>query len=549
MIVTRSAHDSTASTPSVSIMPMRKADAHGRRYKNGDPLACPHSRAMSPPPPPPYSPSPSQWQRRPRIRPTQSPSSPSPADLLIQQDISIGTGPARALGPRLQSNKSMEENSINRTRSPKLLLSHAHEGLLLPTAVISLPSQSTTEIPEVADNRKIGRRISGASFYVEQRSASEGCASVGTASRSVQRDSAYGVPPFFPSPTQCVAFRHEYLLQMSKKSKRNARGGSIGGVGDIMDSLVSSIDEIDSKQMPAGFPLPNGHRRQQSDDFQSVVLVSPAPVIQTSKSSTRSPGSRNKLSKRSGRIMREGANGRLSLRSSGSQEHWLPPIEQEEDIFSIPSARSSMHIAPPSPRPPSIPARSTSITHDLPIAQIPQRANSLMHTTAPPSIVTGRLSARRADTDIPPYAHQYLRQRTESKENLDMPKSPRPPFANSRSRNSTTSIPATNEHYQRLKLVTKRQSSQGFERDLSVTRHYYSLPPPPPNAPRRSASLKPSRSSLTSDGSSFGGVNSNYVQEVLSNPKLTQRIRLTSGRILSFSEVRFRGDGLMVGWG
>jgi hypothetical protein len=35
----------------------------------------------------------------------------------------------------------------------------------------------------------------------------------------------------------------------------------------------------------------------------------------------------------------------------------------------------------------------------------------------------------------------------------------------------------------------------------------------------------------------LNGVGSNYVDEVLSNPKLTQRIRLTSGRILSFSEV------------
>ena len=43
---------------------------------------------------------------------------------------------------------------------------------------------------------------------------------------------------------------------------------------------------------------------------------------------------------------------------------------------------------------------------------------------------------------------------------------------------------------------------------------------------------------MASDGSnSFGRVNSNYVEEVLSNPKLTQRIRLTTGRILSFSEV------------
>jgi hypothetical protein len=182
--------------------------------------------------------------------------------------------------------------------------------------------------------------------------------------------------------------------------------------------------------------------------------------------------------------------------------------------------------------------------HDLPSAQIPQRANSLIHTTHSSPIVP-RPSARRAETasDIPSYIHRYLRERTESQENLsvDLPKSPRRSTHSSRnlprSRNSTTAIPG-NDHIQRLKLVTKRQSSQGFERDMSATRHFYSLPTTSQNNVRRSASLKPSRSSMASDGSnSFGRVNSNYVEEVLSNPKLTQRIRLTTGRILSFSEV------------
>ena len=499
-----------------------------------------------------------QWQRRQRIRPKHYHSTPSLSEKSIQHDVAIGTITAKTLGPRGKYESGLVANSTTRS-SLKLLLAHAHYNLLLPPQ-----PNNNTATQSAAIIGAGGSAPPAAAFIDNQRSvvvskADQSDTDVASPnSEAAAADSAaIAAPPasvlesvqstaLIPSPRfppkQGIAIRHEYLLQMSKKSKRTGRGAAIGvGGGDIMDSLVSSIHEIETKQMRG--VLSNGHRRDRSEDFNNVIVVSPAPVIQTSKSSTRSPNGTNKLTRRNRNPGRD-TNGRLSLRSSNSHEQWLPPIEQEEDVFSIPSSRNSMN-PPPSPRHPSIPipTRSTSITRDLPAPQpfIPQRANSLMHTSAPPPIITTRPMARRAETtsDIPSYITRYLRERTESKENLslDVPRSPRRSFNSSRSRNSTTIIPA-NDQYQRLKLVTKRQSSQGFERDLSATRHYYSLPPPNQIPLRRSASLKPSRSSMGSDGSTtLGRVNSNYVQEVLSNPKLTQRIRLTNGRILSFSEV------------
>jgi hypothetical protein len=477
-----------------------------------------------------------QWQRRERIRPRRYQSTPALHERYTGHQITIRGGNAKTLGP-LKEEIGLAADS---TRSLKLLFAaHPHH---------SNCHNSPPPTPAAAGNvhNCVKPTLGRPSVAAPASPAAPVLSAEG--SRSVIAFAATGASVLQPaflaslfSHTHGIAIRHEYLLEMSRKSKRMGRVGP--GVGiDIMDSLVSSIGEIESKS-----PLSNGHHRQRSDEYESVIMVSPAPVIQTSKSSTRGPAAPNKLSKRSSpRNSARDSMGRISLRSSTSQEHWLPPIEQEEDIFSIPTGRRS-YSSSPSNQPIqhlSIPARSTSIMHDLPSAQIPQRANSLIHTTHSSPMAT-RPSARRAETasDIPSYIHRYLRERKESQENLsgDIPKSPRRPTNSSRnlprSRNSTTAIPG-NDHIQRLKLVTKRQSSQGFERDMSATRHFYSLPTTSQNNLRRSASLKPSRSSTASDGSnSFGRVNSNYVEEVLSNPKLTQRIRLTTGRILSFSEV------------
>lgn len=472
---------------------------------------------------------PPQWQRRQRIRPRRYQSTPALHERYSAHQITLRGGNATTLGP------SREEIGLvtDSTRSLKLLFT-AHP----PHHNCNYHSPP----PTAAAGEQCAQPTLGLPSAV---AAPPAVAPEG--SRSVIAFAAKGASAVQPAllaslfSNHGIAIRHEYLLEMSRKSKRMGRVGP--GVGiDIMDSLVSSIDEIGAKS-----PLSKGHHRQRSDEYESVIMVSPAPVIQTSKSSTRGPATGNKLSKRSSpRNPARDSMGRISLRSSTSQEHWLPPIEQEEDIFAIPTGRRS-YSSSPSNQPVqhlSIPPRTTSVMHDLPSPQIPQRANSLIHTSHS-SPITSRSSARRAETasDIPSYIHRYLRERTDSQENLsvDIPKSPRRSTHSSRnlprSRNSTTAIPGS-DHMQRLKLVTKRQSSQGFERDMSATRHFYSLPTPSQTNVRRSASLKPSRSSMASSGSnSFGGVNSNYVDEVLSNPKLTQRIRLTTGRILSFSEV------------
>jgi hypothetical protein len=355
----------------------------------------------------------------------------------------------------------------------------------------------------------------------------------------------------------------EYMLAMSKKPKRLPKAGHNGSVSgrDIMDSLVSSIDNIDYTQMRglchASPTTPSGHDRKRSETFGSVTSISPAPVIQTSKSSTKSPSppTGQKLQRRlsgkrgSGQSSSRDPNGaRNNLRSSSSQEHWLPPIEQEDDVFSVPNTSFSSN---GSTRLPPIPARSSSVTHDLHPPQFAPRSNSLMNAVPPPISIRPS-NPRRSEnySEIPSYVARYLRERTESKENLAVPNSPASPISPrsprspwrsgskmtpGRARNSTTVIPGGNDSLTKLnKLVTKRQSSQGFDRDLSATRAYYSLPAQ--NGPRRSASLEPSRSSLASDGS-LPYSHGNYVHEVLNNPKLTQRIRLSSGRILSFSEV------------
>jgi hypothetical protein len=421
---------------------------------------------------------------------------------------------------------------VHSTRdSLQVLFSNAHHTHSKLLAELAEPTPPAKAVHRLIGFGKHNFDFAGAETAAGEHSSSLLC-SAPSASASVQP--ALLLRSLFP-PTQGIAIVHEYLLSMSKKSKRLPKGqpGMSGG-GDIIDSLVSSIDEIGSNQMRGLPSLSNGHFRQRSDS--STISVSPAPVIQTSKSSTRSP-SGNKLSRRSSaRHSSKDANGRL--RSSNSHEHWLPPIEQEDDFFSVHSNRisnssnHSNHFIP-------VPSRSTSITHDV---HPPQRSNSLF-ASAPQ--ISSRSSNRRSgyDSDIPSYIGRYMRERNDSSENLahDVPRSPmRASHASrnlpSKSRNSTTAIPADGQ-LQHFHLLTKRQSSQGFERDLSATRHYYSIPSPGIKGPRRSASLNPSRSSITSDNNSLSRVNSNYVQEVLSNPKLTQRIRLTSGRILSFSEV------------
>ena len=357
-----------------------------------------------------------------------------------------------------------------------------------------------------------------------------------------------------PEPSAETPIRQEYLLAMSKKPKRLPKTGynNAGGGRDIMDSLVSSFDDLDSAQMRGLCHATGGHGRKRSDTIGSVTSISPAPVIPTSKSSTRSPsGSGQKLQRRnsgkrgSGSSSRDSNGARNNLRSSSSQEHWLPPIEQEDDVFSVATAHASYSPSNGSARHPSIPARTSSATHDLHAPQFALRSNSLM-TAVPPPVSVRPSNSRRSEnySDVPSYITRYLRERTDSKENLGVPSSP--PISprrqtlgsktmSGRTRNSTAMIMPGNDSYTKLnKLVTKRQSSQGFDRDLSATRYYYSIPAQA--GPRRSASLDPSRSSLASDGS-IPYSHGNYVHEVLNNPKLTQRIRLSSGRILSFSEV------------
>lgn len=502
------------------------------------------------------SPQPSStWQRRPRVRPKRYQSSPILAEQFSRPHFFINCADAETHGPseRGQTGSGLVETSS--TRSFYIFPSAAG------TQQIAVPPPTP---PDTADNSStrcssIGVSNSGtdnldpisAAFGTAAEAEAVSDPAPSAAASSVQ-PAAASLGPLFP-PTQGIAIRHEYVLEMSKKSKRQAKAGShgAGGGGDIMDSLVSSIGEIESKQMRGLSVFANGHRRQRSESIGSVTSVSPAPVVQTSKSSTRSPGSGNKLTRRGSikNSSRDNDNGRHSLRHKGSHEHWLPPIEQEDDIFSVPAGQRSYSSSTSntSAKHPSIPARSTSMTHEI---QSPPKT-SLLHSAVPPPIAIAPRSSqpRRPDSssEIPSYITRYLRERTESKENLSIdgqrsPLSPRrpPPSSRnftSRSRNSTTAIPG-NDQYARLKLVTKRQSSQGFERDMSVTRHYYSLPPSASNGPRRSASLRPSRSSVASDGSTtFSKSNSLYAQEVLDNPKLTQRIRLTNGRILSFSEV------------
>lgn len=468
--------------------------------------------------------SPPRWQPRPRIRPKRSQSS-SISNEQYSRHYYYSGADAEMHGPSVVDSGLV----VDSTRSLKLLFASTHQNPPSPSSAVNSISVSSSS----------GRH----NFDFPSPTASFD-PPVPSASLSVQPALP---PPLFP-PTPGIPIRREYVLEMSRKPKRQSKSGSSGGGGDIMDSLVSSIDAIESKQM-RGFSLSSSHRRQRSESIGSVSSAAAAPVIQTSKSSARSPKATNKLSRKSSaRKPARETNGRPGLRSSSSQEQWLPTIEQEEDLFSVPSARRSYSSSNSNnfSRHPSIPARTTSITHEIHPPQIPQRANSLLPSSVPPPNSLRPSQPRRSEyfSDIPPYISRYLSERADSKENLaiDVPISPRRPTHASRnllgrSRNSTTVIPG-NDQYPRLKMVTKRQSSQGFERDMTATRHYYSLPPLVSGTPRRSASLNPSRSSLASDSSnSFSKITGNYVQEVLGNPKLTQRIRLTNGRILSFSEV------------
>jgi hypothetical protein len=468
-----------------------------------------------------------------------------------QRQYSIIDGDARTHGPS-EINSGLVDDS---TRSLKLQF--AADYLHSRLHAKSEPAPQNTSARRIGVSNR--HQHSGRDNFDFPRAAASSDSIVPPASDKAGAAASASVQPAFPAvalfpPTQGIPIEREYLLEMSKKSKRLPKASlNGGGGGDIMDSLVSSIDEIAAKQM-RGLCAANdsSHRRQRSESIGSVISVSPAPVIQTSKSSTRSSsGGGNKLHRRSsGRSSARDSNGRSTLRSSSSQEHWLPSIEQEDDIFSIPTSHTSYSSSPSnnSIRHPSIPLRTSSVTYEIIPPHIPQRSNSLLPSSVPPPIAIYPSPRRSKDiSDIPSYITRYLEERTDSKENLglDVPMSPHSPISPrrmnhstrnlpSRSRNSTPAIPGSSQ-YSQIKPLTKRQSSQGFERDMAATRHYYSLPPSA-NTPRRSASLRPSRSSVASDGS-LSGVNSNYAHEVLSNPKLTQRIRLTSGRILSFSEV------------
>ena len=473
-----------------------------------------------------------KWRPRPRIRPRPQLSN----EQSTKQSYSIISGDASTHGPF-----QVDSGLVDSTHSLKILAPHRNSQSPSPVLLVNNRiGVSNLHPPSGRHNFDFPSTAASDPQFAEQ--SPEFAASVQTSAFPALALSSPTTRGTFP-------IRREYFFQMSKKPKRPPKAG--GGVGgDIMDSLVSSIDEIESKQM-RGLCAANNeplHRRQRSESIGSVISISPAPVIQTSKSSTRS-SSGNKLTRRSSgrKSATKESNARINLRSSSSQEHWLPPIEQEEDLFSVPTTNTSYSSSPSngSVRHLSIPARTSSITHDIHPPYLSPRSNSLLHSSVPPPITFRSSQPRRSEnfSDIPSYITRYLRERTDSKENLslDVPISPRRPpqtprNLSSRSRNSTTAIPG-NDQFSRLKHVTKRQSSQGFERDLSVTRHYYSLPPLTPNTPRRSASLRPSRSSVASDGSASFCPGNDYVQEVLCNPKLTQRIRLTNGRILSFSEV------------
>jgi hypothetical protein len=459
--------------------------------------------------------SPKQWQPRPRFRPKGASSRDDNEGSELQPPI-IGGSHAETLGPF-----DGERGLADWTRSLKLFASPRQK---LQHQFTVAASVTENKLLGTSGDCSLGPSIGFPKTGGPQAAASE-----------VQH--ALLCPPF--SPTAGIAFRHEFVLKMSKKSTTKSKrlGRSGGGGADIMDSLVSSIDAI--APMPMRVPVTNGHHRHPSDEYENIIMVSPAPVIQTSKSSTRSPtASVNRLSRKPSIKNSARDAARQSLRTSTSQDHWLPPIEQEEDFLSgtslahrsyssSPSSHSAKHL--------SIPTRTTSITRDTPQLYIPQRSNSLM---IPPPSPRSAQPRRSGDAgDIPSYIHRYLRTSL-SKENLQGPESPRRSTHSSRppprSRNSTTGIPANDPLRPKL---PKRSSTQGFERDLAATRHYYSLPPPPHSPARLKFSRKPSRDSVASSVSGFSRVNSNYVQEVLDNPKLTQRIRLTTGRILSFSEV------------
>lgn len=494
---------------------------------------------------------PLQWQPRERIRSKTCQSSPNLRrhySLQYPRVVSDSSADAATLGPR-KIETGLVVHDLTRTlrifHAPSAGTQHSHRKslcLLPPTAAFH--NTSTIGLAK------------GDCFQTQTSNLDPGNSAATAANRKSAIITAAdpAALPLLSAPTHGIAIRHEYVLEMSKKSKRQSKsmrlsvGGAGGGGMDIMDSLVSSIDDIEAKQM-RGLPVGNGHHRRTSDEFPSIISVSPAPVIQTSKSSTRSPSSQNKLTRRSSvRNSANGVNGRHDLRVSPSQE-WLPPMEVDEDFYNVrhsySSTNSTRHL-------PQIPARSTSITHEIhPPPQIPQRSNSLLHVNSIPApLSASRHSSKpgrsQTKTEIPSYITRYLQTRGDSSENLSVEQPPLSPISPRRSnhisrahsprlRNSTTTLPGNDQL--RIKVVTKRQSSQGFERDLSATRHFYSLPSPNGAPPRRSASLQPSRSSMASDRISLSRVNNNYVDEVLSNPKLTQRIRLTTGRILSFSEV------------
>jgi hypothetical protein len=232
-----------------------------------------------------------KWQPRPRIRPRRSQCSTILNEQSLQDDSIIG-GDARTHGPSKFDSGLVVES----TRSLKFLFA-AHPHAKSESAHSPVPRTSVNRIGVSNRDPPCGRPNFDFPGPAAVSADSTEALPAQSASASVQ--------PAFPAaalftPTQRIPIRHEYLLEMSKKSKRlpKAAGGGGAGAGDIMDSLVSSIDEIESKQM-RGLCSANGHRRQRSESIGSVISVSPAPVIQTSKSSTRSPSNGNRLSRRS----------------------------------------------------------------------------------------------------------------------------------------------------------------------------------------------------------------------------------------------------------
>src|SRR5271170_3823561 len=273
----------------------------------------------------------STWQRRPRVRPKRCQSSPILAEQFSRPHFFINCADAETHGPSERGPAVSGLVETSSTRSLNLSPSAAdHTPHIQQIAAAPPPPQ-----PDTADN-SCGISVSndGTSNLDPVSAAAPEAVSGPPAPPAAVVAAALSVQPallgpLFP-PTQGIAIRHEYVLEMSKKSKRQGKAGyGAGGGADIMDSLVSSIGEIESKQMRGLSALANGHRRQRSESIGSVTSVSPAPVIQTSKSSTRSPGSGNKLVRRGSIKNSRDSNGRQSLRNSSSQEHWLPPIEQE----------------------------------------------------------------------------------------------------------------------------------------------------------------------------------------------------------------------------